>query len=386
MRHFIVVIVAVIAIFGSAGAAQIPSTWKGEMQVDTEMPTVSFSGALVMLKTSGIVPIDATEGTIKGSARLPYQNDLDHPMCTARVRGFFVTSITGTYSVAPVALDGGGKDLSVQFTRALEDTTNTISCPPQPPMVVPMRIAPATVQLTLPMKHKGEFSKDIDVGPTKVHNAVTLSLPCEWDAAAPAGPKLVFDNDPREPTFASGIPNQTLTIQQLTGLVALSRTDARGEGVRDLGLVRFGGFNFEPRIHVKSAPARHMAGKSCVWIDSIDFTVRLIEVYAASELAGAPACNDGVLAHEDRHFRDAQALLKSYGNELARQLKSLAGPHDAKLADNPTDGEARLAKEAADRIAALEEQHTNKWVDARTRVDASPETAAAKHACSRFLR
>ena len=388
MRDFFVVTVAVIVIVGSTRAAEIPSSWKGELQVDTEIPTVSLNGALVMVKTGGPVSIDASQGNIQGKARLPYQNDFDHPSCTARVRGFFVTAVSGTYAAAPVARPeaDGGRDLNLQVTRTLEDTTDTISCPPQPPVVVPMKIAPATVKLTLPMKHKAGFSNVVDIGPAKLHNAVTLSLPCEWDATAPPGPKLVFDNDPREPTFASGIPNQTLTIAQLTGLVALSRTDTRSEGVRDLGLVKFGGFNFEPHVHVRSAPARHMSGKSCVWIDSIDFTVRLIEVYAASDLVAAPACNDLVLAHEDRHFKDAQSLLKSYANELARQLKSLAGPHDARLYDNPTDGEARLGHEATDKITAIEEQYGDKWQRAKAQVDTSAESDAARRTCSRFFR
>jgi hypothetical protein len=61
-------------------SAQIPDSWKGEVQLDTEIPSFSpVSGAMVMTKSGGVVPIDVSHGMIRGQASIPYSNNIDIP-------------------------------------------------------------------------------------------------------------------------------------------------------------------------------------------------------------------------------------------------------------------------------------------------------------------
>lgn len=379
-----------VAAFGLPAGAQIPPTWKGEVEIDSEIPTVSLSGAITMVKTGGTVPITADNGTIQGKASIPYVNDVDAPNCTMRVRGQFDTTINGTY-VVPTQDDMGtftGGTLDLQFTRALTNATNTISCPPRAPIVVPMTIPAAGGKTTQPFKHKAGSTQTVNLpGGATLHSTLAVSLPCDWDDGPP-GPKLVFTPaDPREPTFASGIPDETRTIKQLTDLDRLANPDEqRTDAAHDLGMVTFS-LNFMPHLHTSSAPARSNPGKSCVWVDSIEFTVRLINVYVASDLSqGPPMCRDLVLAHEDRHFRDVQSLLRQYTNEIARQMKSVPGPSWPGVYDDPTDGEARVALMATSKLDAIEADYTKKAQQAGAVVDDDPiHKEAVKDACGRLL-
>jgi hypothetical protein len=272
--------------------------------------------------------------------------------------------------------------LNLNLTQAIS-YTQTINCPGQPPVVVPMVLPAAGGQFTLPLKQKAGRTHSYNLpNGGKLSTTVTLTTPCNWDASKPPGPVLTFDADPREPTFASGVPDQTLSIDSLTGLAGLSKRDELIRDAVDLGLVKFGGFNFQPHLHTSSAPSKTMPGKFCVWIDWIKFKVDLIQVYVASDLASSSTCNDLVKAHENRHFNDVQVLLRDYANELVRQLKSIGGPNDARLFAN-AGGEAQITLEATNKISQLENQYSQKSKAKSAAVDLA-DKASTRQACSRF--